>query len=65
MADTPTSIRIPAKLRARLMKVSSKSNTPASDIILAGLNRFLEEHRTPDAIIEAVIRQRQQNAKAA
>lgn len=65
MAETPTSIRIPAPLRARLLKVARKSNTPVSDIILTGLARFLSENKTPASVIEAVIRQRQEEVRAA
>jgi hypothetical protein len=61
--DKPTSLRLPVKLRARLAKASEKSNTPASEIILAGLLRFLDAHPTTDALIDAIVRNRQERAK--
>lgn len=65
MSHTPTSLRIPKKLRARLTRAALKSNTPASEIILAGLERFLAEHNTTPLLIDAIIRQRQEQAQGA
>lgn len=63
MKDKPTSIRIPQDVRARLAKVAKRSNTPATEIMLLGLIRFLDEHRTTDAVIEAVVRGRQARSR--
>jgi predicted DNA-binding protein len=56
--EKPTSIRIPKVLRDRLTKVAAKTNVPATDIILLGLARLFDEHRSADAVLEAVIRHR-------
>lgn len=59
MADKPTSVRIPKALRLKLKKAAARSNTPATDILILGLAKFLDEHRTAEAIIDAVVRNRQ------
>lgn len=63
--EKPTSIRIPQDLRNRLNRVAIKSNTPATEIILAGLARFLDEHSTTDKMIEAVVMHRRSSARKA
>jgi hypothetical protein len=59
----PTSVRFKQPLLARLNKAVENANVGKNDIIEIGLTRFLDKHKTPAAIIDAVIRYKQEQAK--
>lgn len=59
----PTSVRFKKPLRDRLAGAATDSNVGKNDIIEIGITRFLDQHKTPAAIIDAVIRYKQEQAK--
>lgn len=56
----PKSVRFPEQLDRKLERAAKKSNTPESDLIRLAVAQFLQAHKSADAIIEAVVRSRQQ-----